>query len=41
MNIRTWEPDFKQVYKTMFGKEPTVDPYTQQLISPPQSKSTF
>lgn len=41
MNIRTWEPDFKQVYRTMFGRDPEIDPYTQQLISPPQSESTF
>ena len=35
MNLRTWEPDFAQVYKAMFGKEPTIDPITQQLVLAP------
>ena len=35
MNIRTWEPDFARVYKAMFGKEPTIDPVTQQLVLAP------
>jgi hypothetical protein len=29
---RTYEPDQKQVLRTLFGKEPDVDPNTGQLV---------
>ena len=32
LNLRTYEPDFNQLLKTMFGREASVDPYTQQLV---------
>ncbi len=35
INPHTYEPDPKQVLKTLFGKEPNVDPYTGQLVLAP------
>ncbi len=32
INMKTYEPDMKTLLKTMFGKEPDVDPHTGQLV---------
>lgn len=32
LSLKDYEPDFKQVCKTMFGKEPETDEYTGRLV---------
>jgi hypothetical protein len=32
MNMRSYEPDFKQLCKAMLGKEAKIDEYTRQLV---------
>lgn len=32
LSPRTYEPDQKQILRTLFGKEPYVDPNTGQLV---------
>jgi hypothetical protein len=43
INLNTYQPDQKQLLKTMFGHEPDVDPYTGRLVlksKPPASPFT-
>lgn len=32
LNLRTYEPDFKTIYKSMFGVEPEIESMTKRLI---------
>ncbi len=32
LDMSTYEPDFNSIYRSMFGKEPNIDPVTQQLV---------
>ncbi|OPZ61524.1 MAG: hypothetical protein BWY85_02380 [Firmicutes bacterium ADurb.Bin506] len=38
MSLHDYKVDEMQVLKTMFGKEPDVDPYTGQLVLTPTNK---
>lgn len=33
LNLHAYEPDFKQIYQAMFGKEPKIHEFSRQLTA--------